>query len=110
MWFAWMVLVAGCGTDGASVPVEPPPERVGSAAPASEREEPTVPAPQEQPVEQPVNLFEAVASGDAKRVSRELGAGADPEVTNSDGETPLHRAISMGDPSVISALLDGGAS
>ena len=38
-----------------------------------------------------------------------LRAGANPETGNKDGVTPLHWAAVSGQPSMIKALLNGGA-
>lgn len=51
-------------------------------------------------------LHGAVVSGDLREVKRLLAAGADPNIPNRDGKTPLHAAAILGYPKVY-ALLAG---
>ena len=61
-------------------------------------------------------LFEAVASADKDEVRRLLDAGADPNASNEEGVTVLHRAIVSSDEidvsdvaAVVELLLDAGS-
>ena len=65
------------------------------------------------------DLFEAAKIGTASEVKVALAAGADPNnARNEDGDTPLHWAavtnnsnpsVNNSNPSVIAALIEGGA-
>ena len=57
-------------------------------------------------------LFEAAESGTASEVKGALSAGADPDAHDAEqyGATPLHEAaFGTANPSVITALIEGGA-
>ncbi len=54
-------------------------------------------------------LHGAVASGDAREVRRLLAAGADPNIRNRDGRTPLQAALKLRLPKIY-ALLKRAAS
>jgi ankyrin repeat protein len=49
-------------------------------------------------------LHGAVVSGDLGEVRRLLAAGADPNIRNRDGKTPLHAAKILGYPKVYALL------
>jgi hypothetical protein len=55
------------------------------------------------------DLFEAVKNGDAEAMVRLLDAGADPDLRNAEGRTPLHDAIECGQRSLQKILIDHGA-
>lgn len=55
------------------------------------------------------SLFHGVQRGDAQRVAAVLEAGADVEVRNEYGQTPLHLASWRGSVEVVSTLLHWGA-
>ena len=52
-------------------------------------------------------LHGAVVSRDVKEVERLLAAGADPNIRNRDGRTPLQVAVIVGDPRVCEVLSRG---
>ena len=54
-------------------------------------------------------LHGAVVSGDAREVRRLLAAGADPNIRNRDGRTPLQAALKLRLPKIY-ALLKRAAS
>ena len=55
-------------------------------------------------------LHDAAATGDMRQVSAMLSAGANANVTASDGETPLHHAAREGHVEVAKSLLGAGAN
>lgn len=55
------------------------------------------------------NLFEAAATDDAVLVRRILSAGADPNLKDSRGFTPLHHAAKRGSLPVVKELVEAGA-
>jgi ankyrin repeat protein len=48
--------------------------------------------------------------GDARHVRTLIARGADPNVKNNDGETPLAQAVQRNQPEALKALLEGGAN
>ena len=57
-----------------------------------------------------MQLHEAVADKDIRRVRRLLRQGADVNAPDEDGATPLHYAAAEGDIQVIRLLLEAGAA
>ncbi len=55
------------------------------------------------------DLFEAVRMGDAEALVALLDAGADPDLRNAEGRTPLHDAIESGRRGMQEILIDRGA-
>ena len=87
-------------------------DKTASESPAaSASESPAASVSESEHAGAPVNLFEAAESGTASEVKAALAAGADPNnARRDDGDTPLHLAAIWNDnPSVIAALLEGGA-
>lgn len=54
-------------------------------------------------------LFNAAKSGDTEAISRLIAAGANPNATNEEGQTPLHIAAFEGHLGAVQALIDAGA-
>jgi ankyrin repeat protein len=54
-------------------------------------------------------LVDAVRRGDVQEVARLLAAGADPNVKDLDGETPLHIAAEQCNADIAELLLKHGA-
>lgn len=54
-------------------------------------------------------LMAAVLGGKSASVRELLSRGADPEVPNREGMTPLHAAAFQNQRDVIEALIEGGA-
>ena len=50
-------------------------------------------------------LHSAVVSGDVKEVRRLLAAGADPNIANREGKTPLQAAAILGYPKLYELLV-----
>ena len=50
-------------------------------------------------------LFEAVNSGDIKLLQELLESGTNPNCNNTQGQTPLHIAVSHGQLDIINVLL-----
>lgn len=57
----------------------------------------------------PADLSDAVATGDVARVAALLDDGADPDVLDGNGLTPLMSAANRGDPEMVRVLVEGGA-
>jgi ankyrin repeat protein len=55
---------------------------------------------------QQARLLEAVEQGEAKRVQEELGAGADVNGKDKDGETPLMKAAARGHIKIVRILIE----
>ena len=55
-------------------------------------------------------LYRAVRSGNIKEVKRLLKDGADPNVADNHGLSPLHQAAYWGETGIVEALLKAGAS
>ena len=54
-------------------------------------------------------LLDAAKAGDHPRVARFLEAGADPNLADKDGQTPLYGASQYGHAEVVKLLLDAGS-
>ena len=59
--------------------------------------------------EQDYNLMEAVAEGEIDEIKRLIAEGADVNVKNSEGETPLHVSGIWGKVEPLQMLIDAGA-
>ena len=57
-----------------------------------------------------LKLFEAIKRGDASSVEQLLQRGADPNVKDQRGFTPLHMAVYSGSLEVVQLLLEHGAN
>ncbi|MGW3311137.1 ankyrin repeat domain-containing protein [Streptomyces sp. NPDC001073] len=55
-------------------------------------------------------LFGAIQAGDVVAVRALLGAGVDPEGSDSEGTTPLYAAAVNGEAAIVGLLLSAGAS
>lgn len=55
-------------------------------------------------------LYRAVRSGNVKEVKRLLRDGADPDIADSHGLTPLHQAAYWGETEITALLLKAGAN
>ncbi|KAL7921155.1 hypothetical protein ACQKWADRAFT_327934 [Trichoderma austrokoningii] len=55
-------------------------------------------------------FFEAIKDGDVATIKSMLASGADVEMTDEFGRTPLWRAVLLGERSLIQLFLDSGAS
>ncbi|NWG87199.1 MAG: ankyrin repeat domain-containing protein [Hydrogenophilaceae bacterium] len=54
-------------------------------------------------------LFSAAKTGDTEALRRLIAAGANPNATNEEGQTPLHIAAFEGHLGAVQALIDAGA-
>ena len=54
-------------------------------------------------------LFSAAKSGDTEALRRLIAAGASPNATNEEGQTPLHIAAVEGHLGAVQTLIDSGA-
>jgi len=93
-----VMLLVGCGESQQSVP----PAEAKPVAEAAQPEPPTTKAPD-------IPLWEAAMRGNIEAVKQHLAAGADVNVKDARGMTPLHLATSNGQKEIVEPLIAAGA-
>ncbi len=64
---------------------------------------------EKQKAEASLDLFEAILKSDVLAVKKAIGEGADVNMYDFEGYTPIIKALQMGNPIIVRDLLDSGA-